>query len=196
MLSIASIAARGRFSGSIAGALPRQHRQTMKATMMRETPDLLQWMATLTKLRRLLGRGHGNHNLVSAYRSCGIPGRPKVTCASETRMVVYAAAVLRQSFKHFRPRYMATWNFYEELAAAQRQRRWKRKKAAQLVKVGRRLANCEGFFMALQTHAVLSMPGGFLACAQAVQQTEQVFSHSTCLFGAAGHCCPACAIPE
>ena len=38
-----------------------------------------QWVRTCRVLRKLLGRGHGNHFLSEAYKTFGIAGRPKIT---------------------------------------------------------------------------------------------------------------------
>ena len=37
------------------------------------------WVRTCRVLRKLLGRGHGNHFLSEAYKTFGIAGRPKIT---------------------------------------------------------------------------------------------------------------------
>ena len=94
----------------------------------------LEWIRIQSVLRNLLGRGHGNTHLVRAYQACGILGRPTIMKASSTRMIVYCSQMLRQSMRHFRARYMATWSFYSSLAATQgakkRKHRKKRKSAS------------------------------------------------------------------
>ena len=80
---------------------------------------LRQWIHTQAILRHVLGRGHGNTHLARAYKACGIVGRPRIMVASNTRMIVYCSQMTRQSLRHFRARYMATWSFYCALAETQ-----------------------------------------------------------------------------
>ena len=126
-------------------------------------------------LRHVLGRGHGNAHLVQSYQACGIVGRPKIMVTSNTRMIVYCSQMLRQSLRHYAARYRATWSYYGALAATQGKDTHRKKRKAQVLRVGRKMSCCRQILAVLVTHALLCAEGGVIKTALQVQQTSQVF---------------------
>ena len=136
---------------------------------------LRQWFRIQAVLRHVLGRGHGNAHLMQAYQVCGIVGRPRIMVASNTRMIVYCSQMLRQSLRHFAARYRATWSYYCALAATQGGDKRRKKRKAQVLRVGRKMSCCRQIVEVLATHALLCAEGGVIRTALKVQQTSQVF---------------------
>ena len=102
-------------------------------------------------------------------------GRPRISTASKTRMIVYCSGMLQQSLRHFRPRYMACWNYYAALAAAQGQGRHTKKRRAQALRAGQALSSGVHVLTVIAIESFLFMDRGLIPTAMCVQQTEQVF---------------------
>ena len=90
-------------------------------------------------------------------------------------MVVYCAEMLQQSLRHFRPRYMATWNYYASLAAAQGSAKHTRKRKVLALRAGTALSSGVHLLTVIATESFLFMDRGLIKTALCVQQTEQVF---------------------
>ena len=79
------------------------------------TASLDSWVRLCRRLRKALGRGHGNAHLVRGYKDSRIPGRPQITIPGQTRKIVYAGKMLRQSFRHYEARYRGLWYYATDL---------------------------------------------------------------------------------
>ncbi len=140
---------------------------------------LTAWVRVCKRLRSLLGRGHGNFHLANGYNACQVTGRPKISVPSNTRMIVYSSSFLRQSFAHYKARYQALWSYKASLterAVADRHGHGRHeRRARQVQRLGKAFADYRVLMQPLLTHAVLTLPGGFISGALTAQRTAEVF---------------------